>query len=124
MDKATIGGATLIGVGTLLIIGGCPKFGDGGIRGCDIDILFVDCTNDDAKVVLILLIICDPKGVFIGTAFTSIWRPPPMGLGDEVDVRGGGSVPVWEDTTGGWIRIEPILFTAVRPVGVWTLTCC
>lgn len=117
-----MGGATFIGVWTLLIIVGCPiKFGDGGIRGWGIIKLFV-CTVVDARVVLIF--ICDPAAVFKGTAFTSICRPLPMGLGDEVDVRGGGSVPVWEDATGGWMRIEPILFTAVRPVGVCTLTCC
>lgn len=109
------------GVWTLLIIVGCvTKFGDGGIRGCGIDILFA-CTAVGAEVVLIL--ICDTAGVFRGTAFTTICRPP-IGLGDMVDVRGGGSVLVWDETIGGWIRIEPILLTAVRPDGVCNLTCC
>lgn len=124
LDKAaTIGGATVIGVGTLLIIvGGATIFGDGGIRGWGICILLV-CTGVDTKGVLIL--IWDPAGVFRGTALTSICRPPPTdGLGDDVDVSGGGSVAVWEDGTGGWIRIEPILLIAVRPEGVCTLTCC
>lgn len=123
LDNATIGGATVIGVGTLLIIVGCAIiFGDGGIRGWGIVILLVG-SGVDAKGVLIL--ICDPTGVLRGTALTSICRPPPTGgLGDDVDVSGGGSVVVWEDATGGWIRIEPILLTAVRPCGVCTLTCC
>lgn len=122
LDEAVIiGGATLIGVVTLLIIVGCPTIlGGGGRRGWGIVILFV-CIVGDAKVVLIL--ICEPTGVFKGTALTSIWRPP-IGLGVEVDVKGGGSVAVWVEATGGWIRIEPILLTAVRPVGVCTLTCC
>lgn len=123
LDEAVTGvWTTLTGIGTLLIIVGCPIiFGDGGIRGCGIVILFV-WTVFEAKVVFILR--CDTAGVFIGTALTSICRPPPMGLGDEVDVSGGGRVLVWEDTIGGWIRMEPILLTAVRPVGVCTLTCC
>jgi hypothetical protein len=34
LDNATVGGATVIGVGALLIIVGCAIiFGDGGIRG-------------------------------------------------------------------------------------------
>lgn len=106
----------------MLIIGGgwLIIFGDGGIRGWGIVIVFV-CTVD-VKVVLIF--ICDAAGAFMGNAFTSICRLPPIGLGDEVDVRGGGSVLGWEDTIGDWIRIEPILLIAVRPVGVCTLTCC
>lgn len=109
------------GIRLLLIVVGCAtKFGDGGIRGWGIDILFAVCTVG-AEVVLILT--CDTVGVFRGTAFTTICRPP-IGLGDMVDVRGGGSVLFWDDTIGGWIRIEPILFTAVRPVGVCNLTCC
>lgn len=122
MDEATTGAATLIGVGTLLIIvgGWVIKLGDGGIRGWGIAIVLV-CTVDGNVV---LIFICDPAGAFRGTAFTTICRPAVIGLGDEVDVKGGGSVLVWEDTIGGWIRIEPILFTAVRPVGVCTLTCC
>lgn len=121
MGGTTNGEGALIGVETLLIIVGCTiKFGDGGIRGWGIVILLV-CTVGDARVVLILM--CEPTGVFIGTAFTSICRPPPIGLGVEVDVSGGGSVPVW-DAIGGWIRIEPILLTVVRPVGVCTLTGC
>lgn len=123
LDNATVGGATVIGVGALLIIVGCGIiFGDGGIRGWGIVILLV-CSGVDAIGVLIF--ICDPAGVLRGTALTSIGRPLPIGgLGDDVDVSGGGSVADWEDTTGGWIRIEPILLTAVRPVGVCTLTCC
>lgn len=114
--------ATLIaGVWTLLIIDGCTiKFGDGGIRGCGIDIVFACTVVGDEDV---LILICDPTGVFRGTAFTTICRPL-IGLGDIVDVSGGGSVDVCEDPSGGWIRIEPILLTVVRPVGVCTLTCC
>jgi len=38
---------------------------------------------------------CDPVGVLRGTALTSICRPLPTGgLGDDVDVSGGGSVAV------------------------------
>lgn len=122
LDNATIGGATVIGVGTLLTVVGCAIiFGDGGIRGWGIVILLV-CRGVDAIVVLIL--ICDPAGVLRGTALTTTGRPPTGGRGDDVDVSGGGSVAVWEDATGGWIRIEPILLTAVRPCGVCTLTCC